>query len=312
MRIIFVINLLTSVAQAEVTAQLPEVPSNTDDVQQSTDNSAGELIDELVSELLERALRTVPIDSAELDDTTLQKPGNVAVRSNRGALLSRPSGMTPLPLRSPLAGPMASRGCDIYCQAIRDNDMSEAHGRRDTLAAILGAFSAAATVGTDMVNPKMALADGGFTDGPDGIKYKDVKVGTGDEARGGRFMGATYILSIRQSDGEKKRIYSGKKKFRISGFASPPKTGRVELGAFDISVIKGWPLGFVGKEGSGMEPMKVGGTRQIILPPSLAYGDKEGGCSSRAQNNGRISTQCIIPPNSELEIQIKFDSIATS
>ncbi len=55
-------------------------------------------------------------------------------------------------------------------------------------------------------------------------------------------------------------------------------------------VIQGWDLGLVG--------MKVGGTRELTIPPELAYGDQ--------------SPSASIPPNSTLHFTIQLLSVSTS
>lgn len=64
-------------------------------------------------------------------------------------------------------------------------------------------------------------------------------------------------------------------------FSFPVGTGRV---------IRGWDQGVPG--------MKVGGTRQLVIPPSLAYG-------ARSIGNG------LIPPNSTLLFEVELLAVET-
>lgn len=82
-----------------------------------------------------------------------------------------------------------------------------------------------------------------------GLEYWDIKVGTGDAALNGKHVKVDYTGWLT----------NGKK------FDSSVGTGKpfdFTLGA--SQVIKGWDEGVAG--------MKVGGMRQLRIPPDLAYG----------------------------------------
>ncbi len=84
---------------------------------------------------------------------------------------------------------------------------------------------------------------------PSGLEYWDIKVGTGAVAQSGHEVEVDYTGWL--TDGKK--------------FDSSVGTGRpfqFMLGA--SQVIKGWDEGVAG--------MKVGGKRQLRIPPDLAYG----------------------------------------
>jgi len=299
-RSIFIITLLTPVAHADVKAQSMEVPDHAGDAERSTDKSADNFVKDLITELLERQLRMEPIHSPALDDTALRKPGHVTIGGNRAALLSQPGAFSSAMASSPLlAGrsPEPQRGCGFACAATHDHEMPE--GRRKALTAVLGTLSAA-TVGTVASNPKPALA-AELTDGPDGLKYRDVKAGTGDEAAEGAELSTTYTVKVNG-----KQIDSARKVFRLKNNAKP-KSAKVQVGSFDVSEIKGFRLGLAG--GDGMEAMKVGGSRQLVVPANLGYGGEEGGCWTRALNRGGYNTICLIPPNSNIDIQVKLVSV---
>ena len=84
-----------------------------------------------------------------------------------------------------------------------------------------------------------------------GLEYWDIKVGTGAVAQSGQHVKVDYTGWLT----------NGKK------FDSSVGTGKpfdFKLGAHQV--IKGWDEGVAG--------MKVGGLRQLRIPPDLAYGEK--------------------------------------
>ena len=97
-----------------------------------------------------------------------------------------------------------------------------------------------------------------------GLKYVELKIGTGKVATKGDTVEVHYVGTL--ADG--KKFYSSRDRNETFSF---------ELGAG--KVIKGWDEGVAG--------MKEGGKRKLIIPPELAYGDRDVG-------NG------LIPANSTL------------
>ena len=104
---------------------------------------------------------------------------------------------------------------------------------------------------------------------PSGLKYKDKKVGTGAEAKTGDTVSVHY----------KGWLDSG------TVFDTSKKPGREPFG-FTLGggqVIQGWDKGVPG--------MKVGGLRELEIPPSLGYGSQDMG---------------VIPPNSTLHFDVEL------
>jgi FKBP-type peptidyl-prolyl cis-trans isomerase len=83
----------------------------------------------------------------------------------------------------------------------------------------------------------------------DGLEYWDIKVGTGAVAEAGQSVMVHYTGWL--TNGKKFDSSVGKAPFEVTPLGTAP-------------VIKGWNEGIVG--------MKVGGKRQLRIPPDLAYG----------------------------------------
>ncbi len=90
---------------------------------------------------------------------------------------------------------------------------------------------------------------------PKQLVIKNLIVGTGATAKAGDQVSVNYVG----------KLYSNGKLFDASWRDTPGQAfGPFRLGAG--AVIKGWDKGLVG--------MRVGGRRELIIPPSLAYGKK--------------------------------------
>jgi FKBP-type peptidyl-prolyl cis-trans isomerase len=115
--------------------------------------------------------------------------------------------------------------------------------------------------------PTKVTGDGVKTDS--GLQYWDIKIGTGAVANDGDHVKVHYTGWF--SDG---------KKFDSSVDAHQPYSFTLGKG----EVIKGWDEGVTG--------MKVGGKRQLRVPPELAYGDK--------------GFKNIVPPNATLIFDVQL------
>jgi FKBP-type peptidyl-prolyl cis-trans isomerase len=102
---------------------------------------------------------------------------------------------------------------------------------------------------TDTSAPTKVTGDGTKT--ADGLQYWDIKVGTGPTATSGHTVKVHYTGWLTTG-----------KKFDSSVDRGEPFT--FPLG--DHQVIKGWDEGVAG--------MKVGGKRQLRIPPELGYGTR--------------------------------------
>ncbi len=107
------------------------------------------------------------------------------------------------------------------------------------------------------------------------FKTNDVVVGTGAEVKNGDTVNVLYTGSL--DDGT---VFDASSKHGNQPFSFVLGAGRV---------IKGWDLGVLG--------MKVGGKRDLTIPPELGYGSQENG---------------PIPANSTLHFTVELLSIGTS
>lgn len=103
----------------------------------------------------------------------------------------------------------------------------------------------------------------------DGLYYKDIKEGTGEEAEAGDVAVVHYTGYLPNG-----------KVFDENGESDPPYTFEMGIGR----VIRGWDLGVQG--------MKKGGERLLVIPPDLAYGAK--------------GADDAVPPNTTLVFAIKL------
>jgi len=107
---------------------------------------------------------------------------------------------------------------------------------------------------------------------PSGLQYQDLHVGSGPRPLLHQNIKVAYVG--RFLDGHK--------------FDSNPG---MDFNLGKGEVVKGWDWGIGGNAKEGIEPMRVGGKRKLIVPPQLGYGDKP------------MST---IPPNSTLVFEVEL------
>jgi FKBP-type peptidyl-prolyl cis-trans isomerase len=137
---------------------------------------------------------------------------------------------------------------------------------------VLAVFGMALGCGGDKKNtatpssPTTVTGDGTST--PSGLIYWDIIIGTGATAVSGSHIKVQYTGWLLNGE-----------KFDSSLDHGEPFSLVLGIGR----VIKGWDEGIIG--------MKVGGKRQLRIPPKLAYGEEGSG---------------IIPPNSILIFDIEL------
>ena len=108
---------------------------------------------------------------------------------------------------------------------------------------------------------------------PSGLKYTDVKAGAGAEAVKGAYVEVHYTGWL-YVDGKRDR------KFDSSVDRKQPFS--FQLGVREV--IAGWD--------EGVQGMKVGGKRELVIPSKLAYGERGAGG--------------VIPPNATLIFEVEL------
>jgi FKBP-type peptidyl-prolyl cis-trans isomerase len=119
----------------------------------------------------------------------------------------------------------------------------------------------------------LAQGQANMTTTKSGLKYTDQKVGTGDVAVKGATVTVNYTGWL---------YVNGKRGTKFDSSLDRNMPFEFKLGA--RQVIPGWD--------EGVEGMKVGGKRELIIPPDLAYGPKAVGG--------------VIPANSTLDFEVEL------
>ncbi|KAL6647309.1 hypothetical protein ACP70R_014746 [Stipagrostis hirtigluma subsp. patula] len=187
----------------------------------------------------------------------------------------------------------AARRPAFACRCCHPDRDASAGGTRRRFASLLAA-AAAVGVGVAGVGGEAGAAstsrralrsakipESEFTTLPNGLKYYDLKVGSGAEAVKGSRVAVHYVAKWRGITFMTSRQGLGVGGGTPYGF----DVGNSERG----NVLKGLDL--------GVEGMKVGGQRLLIVPPELAYGKK--GVQE-------------IPPNATIELDVELLSIKQS
>lgn len=112
-----------------------------------------------------------------------------------------------------------------------------------------------------------------FTTLPSGLQFEDSVVGTGAEAKPGRNVTVHYTGWLYENDAQGAKFDSSKD--RDEPFIFPLGAGMV---------IKGWD--------EGVQGMKEGGQRTLIIPANLGYGARGAGG--------------VIPPNATLKFVVEL------
>ncbi|MGI4847979.1 MAG: FKBP-type peptidyl-prolyl cis-trans isomerase [Janthinobacterium lividum] len=107
-----------------------------------------------------------------------------------------------------------------------------------------------------------------------GLQYEDTIVGEGAEAKAGDNVSVHYTGWLHNDDGSKGPKFDSSKD-RNEAFEFPLAAGHV---------IQGWD--------QGVQGMKVGGARTLVIPAALGYGSRGAGG--------------VIPPNATLIFEVEL------
>ncbi len=108
---------------------------------------------------------------------------------------------------------------------------------------------------------------------PSGLQYEDTVVGSGEEAKKGQYVSVHYTGWLYENGQAGKKFDSSKD--RNDPFEFPLGGGMF---------IKGWD--------EGVQGMKIGGTRRLVIPAELGYGAYGAGG--------------VIPPNATLLFEVEL------
>lgn len=110
-----------------------------------------------------------------------------------------------------------------------------------------------------------------------GLQYDDLTVGSGAEAVEGDYVSVHYSGWLQNPDGSEGELFDSSVE-RNEPFEFPLGAGHV---------IKGWD--------EGVQGMKVGGKRRLVIPSSLGYGSRGAGG--------------VIPPDATLIFDVELLSV---
>jgi len=123
--------------------------------------------------------------------------------------------------------------------------------------------------------PQPEATAAGMKTAPSGLQYEDLTVGVGPKP----FLGQTLLVA-----------YAG---YNTKGIKFD--SGTIDYKPGKDRMIKGFEMGIIGAK--GIEPMREGGKRKLIIPPELGYGERIMG---------------TIPPNSTLIFEVELLKVRSS
>ena len=141
------------------------------------------------------------------------------------------------------------------------------------VAALAAIIASVAATGGRADDPGQTEKEKKMTKTESGLQYRDIKEGTGEKPKKGQTCVMHYTGWLWENGAKGKKFDSSVD--RGEPFDFPIGTGRV---------IKGWD--------EGVLSMKVGGKRELLIPPNLGYGSRGAGR--------------VIPPNATLLFEVEL------
>jgi peptidylprolyl isomerase len=148
------------------------------------------------------------------------------------------------------------------------------------VAVVASACESTLEVNCDAVANVTASTSGDTTITSSGLRYRELTVGTGTQVatqEDCQFVRTTYVG----------RLLNG------TQFDASPPGGTLDFYVGGGSLIPGFEQGMVG--------MRVGGRRQLIIPPALGYGNQE---------KRNAAGQVVIPANSTLVFDVELFTVS--
>lgn len=130
---------------------------------------------------------------------------------------------------------------------------------------------------TPAATPAASPTPGEMKISPSGLQYQDLQIGVGPRPLMMQSLKVAYVSKFQDGHVVDK--------------------GLIDFNLGKDKMLKGWDWGIGGNSKEGIDPMRVGGKRKLIIPPELGYGDKIYG---------------TIPANSTLTFEIELLRINSS
>lgn len=197
-----------------------------------------------------------------------------------------------------------SRGCcAVQTNIINQNDDApRARTTVDRRALVASALTFALTASVTGAG-EAARADDGFTSTKDGVTFRDVRAGNGQEVYAGDAVVILFSARVLPSDGsdiEKRKLQDTFDPFIVGGAGTSMSKGfKLEIASPTNDIPEGWERAFEG-DGAAMPRARIGTHRIVRIPPALAYGERGHHCRDGVRG------ACEVNPGESVEIDFEI------